>query len=161
MRRNAIETVMGAVVLVVAGLFIYFAATTTQLATVQGYPVTASFSGIGGLNVGSDVKISGVKIGTVTNRWLDPKTYAAIVSLTIDENVQIPVDTVAGISSEGPLGGKYVRLEPGTAATFITPGGMISKTRNYRSLEDQVGEIIFLATNRPSSGTPGGNGDHP
>lgn len=146
MRRNVIETVMGAVVLLIAGLFVYFAYNTAQVRTAPGYAVQATFGKVGGLVVGSDVRISGIKVGRVAARTLDPHSYAAVLSLDIDKTVQLPEDTVATIASEGPLGGRYVRLEPGTSATLIAPGGSIRETRGYRSLEDQVGEIIFLAT---------------
>lgn len=152
MRRNLIETVMGAVVLLVAALFVYFAYTTAQVYSAPGYQIAASFGKVGGLAVGSDVRISGVKVGTVTSRALDPRNYEAIVTMRIDEGVKLPEDTIASIASEGPLGGRYVRLEPGTSSTALEPGGAIKETRGYRSLEDQVGEIIFLATGRPGPG---------
>lgn len=148
MRRNLVETVMGAVVLLVAALFVYFAFTTTHVGARPGYTVQATFGKIGGLAIGSDVRISGIKVGTVTARTLDPETFAAVLILRIDDGVRLPQDTVAGIASEGPLGGKYVSLQPGTASETIPAGGVIRETRGYRSLEDQVGEIIFLATGK-------------
>lgn len=144
--RNLVETVLGAVVLMVAGIFVYFFQQTAQVRATQGYAVTASFAKIGGLAKGSDVRISGIKVGTVTGQRLDPKTFDAVVTMTIASEVKLPADTTAVVDSEGILGGKYVRLEPGRAAETIPPGGPIRKTRDYRSLEDQVGEIIFLAT---------------
>ncbi len=144
--RNLVETVLGAVVLMVAGIFVYFFQQTAQVRATQGYAVTASFAKIGGLAKGSDVRISGIKVGTVTSQRLDPKTFDAMVTMTIATEVKLPADTTAVVDSEGILGGKYVRLEPGRAAESIPPGGPIRKTRDYRSLEDQVGEIIFLAT---------------
>jgi phospholipid/cholesterol/gamma-HCH transport system substrate-binding protein len=148
-RRNIIETVMGAVVLAVAGLFVYFVYSTTEIRSAPGYEVGAAFFKIGGLSNGSDVRISGVKVGTVVDRRLDQKTYDAVVTMKINNDLRLPDDTVAGIASEGPLGGKYVRLQPGTSKTTIKPGGTITKTDSYRSLEDQVGDIIFLATGKP------------
>ena len=146
MRRNAIETVMGAVVLLVAGVFVFFAYDMAQVKAVEGYEVTALFYKIGGLNEGSDVRISGIKVGTVIDHELDAESYDARVRMTITREVKLPVDTVASIASEGLLGGKYVRLEPGTDKSYIKDGGTITKTKDFRSLEDQVGEIIFLAT---------------
>ena len=146
MRRNAIETVMGAVVLLVAGVFVFFAYDMAQVKAVEGYEVTALFYKIGGLNEGSDVRISGIKVGTVIDHELDPESYDARVRMTITREVKLPVDTIASIASEGLLGGKYVRLEPGTDKSYIKDGGTIAKTKDFRSLEDQVGEIIFLAT---------------
>lgn len=152
MRRNAIETVMGAVVLLVAGVFVFFAYDMAQVKAVEGYEVTALFYKIGGLNEGSDVRISGIKVGTVIDHELDPESYDARVRMTITREVKLPVDTVASIASEGLLGGKYVRLEPGTDKSFIKDGGTITKTKDFRSLEDQVGEIIFLATGGDEGG---------
>jgi phospholipid/cholesterol/gamma-HCH transport system substrate-binding protein len=148
---------MGGVVLLVAALFVYFAHQTAQVRSPPGYPVRASFGKIGGLAVGSDVRISGVKVGSVAARALDPQTYAAIVTMTIDDGVALPEDTIASIANEGPLGGRYVRLEPGTSATALTPGGVIKQTRGYRSLEDQVGEIIFLATGKAGKSIDSGD----
>lgn len=149
MRRNVIETVMGAIVLIVAGLFIYIAYTTAQIRATPGYQVSASFFTLGGLATGSDVKISGISVGSVVDRRLDPNTYEAMLMMSIADNIKLPDDTVASIASEGPLGDKYVRLQPGSSKNYLQPGGAIRETKSYKSLEDQVGEIIFLATSKP------------
>ncbi len=146
MGKNAIETVMGTVVLMVAGMFLFFAYSSAEVKSVRGYEVSAAFYKIGGLNKGGDVRISGIMVGTVTDQSLNPDTFDAVIKMSISPNVKLPVDTVASIASEGMLGGKYVRLEPGNAKTYIEEGGSITKTKDFRSLEDQVGEIIFLAT---------------
>jgi len=77
---------------------------------------------------------------------LDLNTYDAVVTMSIDNTVKIPDDTVASIGSLGILGGKYLRLQPGASKTVIAAGGTITNIKDFRSLEDQVGEIIFLAT---------------
>lgn len=146
MRRNAVETVLGAVVLLVAGIFLFFAASTAEVRTNGGYQLTASFYKVGGLAAGSDVRINGIKVGSVKALSLDPKTYDAVATLSIDQSTKVPVDTVAAIGSAGVLGDKYVRLEPGNDKKMLQPGGKITKTREFRSLEDQVSDIIFLAT---------------
>lgn len=146
MGRNLAETVMGALVLTVALFFLYFFINTAQVTAIEGYKVSATFTKIGGLQKGSDVRVSGIIVGTVTASGLDPETYDAVVTLSIEPSVKLPKDTIAMIASEGMIGGKYVRLRPGSAKTFIKPGGEIEKTEDFRSLEDQVGEIIFLAT---------------
>jgi len=146
MGRNAVETVLGAAVLAVAGIFASFTYTTADIKAVAGYKIGAAFYKVGGLAKGSDVRINGIKVGTVLNLHLDPKTYDAVVFMTIKPEVKIPVDSVASISSEGILGGKYVRLEPGVEKTHLADGAALTKTKDFRSLEDQVGEIIFLAS---------------
>lgn len=146
MGRNAVETVLGAVVLLVAGMFVFFAYGTAQVRGVSGYELRANFFKVGGLTAGSDVRINGIKVGTVTSSELNPKTFDAVVVMSISPSVKLPEDSIAGIGSEGIVGGKYVRLEPGSSTVIVGPGGVLKKTKDYRSLEDQVGEIIFLAT---------------
>jgi phospholipid/cholesterol/gamma-HCH transport system substrate-binding protein len=146
MRRNAVETVLGAVVLLVAGMFVYFAYNTAQVKTIDGYNIKASFFKIGGLTTGSDVRINGIKVGTVTNARLDPETFDAVIEMSIKPDIKLPTDTIAAIGSEGIVGGKYVRITPGSDKETIPDNGSISETKDFRSLEDQVGEIIFLAT---------------
>ena len=146
MRRNAVETVLGAVVLLVAGMFVYFAYNTAQVKSIDGYNINASFFKIGGLTTGSDVRINGIKVGTVTNVRLDPETFDAVIEMSIKPDIKLPKDTIAAIGSEGIMGGKYVRITPGSAKETIADNGSISETKDFRSLEDQVGEIIFLAT---------------
>ena len=101
MGRNLIETVMGAVVLLVAGAFVFFASEMAQMQKIQGYPVEATFYKVGGLATGSDVRINGIKVGTVTGRRLDSKTFDAVLTLSISSGIELPTDTVAGIGSEG------------------------------------------------------------
>jgi len=146
MHRNLVEAIMGAVVLLVTGFFVVFVYDTAQVKAIEGYQVMAVFYKVGGLQTGSDVRVNGIKVGSVISEELDPETYNAVVKMSIRSDVKLPMDTVAAIGSEGILGGKYIRIDPGKEKTFIAPGGQVEKTSDYRSLEDQVGEIIFLAS---------------
>lgn len=146
MKRNPIETLLGAVVLVVAAMFLVFAYSIADLKAVTGYEVKATFLKVGGLERGSDVRISGIDVGTVTGQTLNPETFQAQVTMSIEPKVVLPVDTQATIVSDGLLGGKYVNLVPGRAQDRIAAGGVIAKTTDFQSLEDLVGQIIFLAT---------------
>ncbi len=146
MGRNLIETIMGAVVLAVAAFFLAFAYNHADLKQVAGYEVTAQFASIGGLAPGADVRINGIKVGTVAGHALDPDTFNAVVRLTIVPEIRLPKDTVATIATEGLLGGKFLKLEPGRASERIADGGAITRTKDYKSIEEMVGELIFLAT---------------
>ena len=137
---------MGAVVLVVASIFIYFAYKTAQVKTISGYQIEARFFKIGGLTTGSDVRVNGIKVGTLTRAFLDNQTFDAVIQMSIMTEVKLPTDTEASIGSEAIVGGKYVRITPGNAKDIILENGLISQTKDVRSLEDQVGDIIFLAT---------------
>ena len=144
--KNFIETLLGAIVLFIALFFLIFAYSTVDLQTVEGYKVTTRFFKVGGLKNGADVKISGIKVGSVTHQYLDKEDFIAVVEMSIQDNIRLPVDTTAVIVGDGLLGNKYVKLEPGQAQDHIADGGELQKTQDYRSLEDSVSEIIFLAT---------------
>ena len=146
MKRNPIETLLGAVVLVVAAMFLLFAYSIADPKAVSGYEIKATFLKVGGLERGSDVRISGINVGTVTGQTLNPETFEAQVVMSIKPDVQLAADTEAAIVSDGLLGGKYINIIPGRAPARIAAGGVIAKTRDYQSLEDLVGQIIFLAT---------------
>jgi len=154
MGRNLLETVMGAVVLLVAALFLFFAYSQADLGTVKGYTMSASFQSVGGLDDGADVRINGIKVGTVLDQTIDPEDFNAVVRMSISPNIHLPDDTVATVDSTGLLGDKYLKLIPGKSATTLAAGGKITKTKSYKSLEEMVGDIIFLATD--SSGKPAG-----
>jgi len=150
MKRNPLETVLGAVVLLVAVMFLVFASSVTDLKAVTGYAVTATFQKVGGLERGSDVRISGIRVGTVSDQVLDHTNFQARVTMSIAPDITLPTDTQASIVSDGLLGAKYVNLTPGQSADRIAPGGTLARTKDYQSLEDLVGQIIFAATSSSS-----------
>lgn len=154
MRRNVIETVLGGVVLAVAAFFLAFAYTSADLRKVQGYSLTANFSSITGLQGGADVRISGVKVGTVIALTLDPKSYQAVVHLSVDPNVKLPRDTAAVIASESLLGGKFLSLEPGGDPDMLKPNGRIEYTQSTPGLEQLLGQVIFSLQSKPAAEPP-------
>ena len=161
MRGNVIETVMGAVVLLVAALFLVFAYKTSQLRQVPGYQLSADFERVDGIRQGGDVRISGIKVGSILSETLDPKTFLADVTISIDPSIRLPDDTVAEIISAGLLGDKYLSLVPGGSDKMIAPGGKIKYTQSSVSLENLIGQMIFSAPGgkKPEGGdaaAPGG-----
>ena len=145
MKKNPVETILGFGVLIFALVFLFFASSRVDTKQVDGYTVSANFLKIGGLEVGSDVRISGIKVGTVMATQLNKDNYTADVFLNIDSTIKLPIDTIASIADVGIMGDKYVRLEPGKSQAVLNPGDKISQTRNYKSLEDNVSEFIFLS----------------
>lgn len=143
MKRNVMETVLGAVVLMVAIVFLGFSYSSANVGDVDGYPITADFSGTGGLGVGDDVQISGVKVGKVAKIELKPEDYMARVTMEIKDDIKLPEDTSAFISSISLLGGKYMELQPGGAEEMMTAGGHIEYTQAPQNLEQLLGKFIF------------------
>ena len=143
MKRSVIETILGAIVLFIAGFFLVFSYNTANIKQVDGYKLEAHFSSIGGLSVGDQVQVSGVKIGSVADVAIDPETYLAIVSLSIDPQYKLPIDTAAVISSESLLGGRFLSLEPGADEEYLEDGDKIDYTQAPQNLEQLLGQFIF------------------
>ncbi len=153
MKRSVIETVLGAVVLVLAGFFLVFSYKTADVRKVSGYEISAAFSGTGGLAMGDDVRISGVKVGSVNRLSLDQKNYLAVVSMSIDPSISLPDDTAAIISSDSLLGGRYLELQPGASDVPMKSGGRIQYTQAPQNLEELLGKFIFSMSSKDKGGS--------
>lgn len=156
MKDNAIEAILGAVVILVAAVFLVFAYRAADLRQVQGYDVTASFTQVDGINPGSDVRIAGVVVGTVKGVTLDPETYTALVTLTLDPSVKLPIDSVARVASSGLLGDRYLTIERGVEEELAGAGTKILG-QSTPGLEQLLGQLIFSFTqNRGGEGAEAG-----
>lgn len=153
-RHNPAELVTGAIVLAVAGTFLAFAVTSTgKTFSNNGYDLHAVFDHVDGLALGADVRIAGVKVGTITSIGLDPKTYLADVHFTVQNAIQLTDDSSASVSTDGLLGGKYLALATGGDDKTLKPGGEITITQGSVNLEGLISKYIF-----PSVGGKGGSG---
>ena len=145
MGGSLLETLLGAVVVVVAAAFLIFAFGVSDVGAVKGYELIAKFDRVDGLSVGSDVKVGGIKVGTVVAQVLDPATYLAVVHMSIDEGVKLPVDSSSEVVSEGLLGARYLAIVPGPSEEMLEPGGLIRFTQSSISIEQLLGRFAFGA----------------
>jgi phospholipid/cholesterol/gamma-HCH transport system substrate-binding protein len=143
MRRNLIETGMGMVVLVVAGVFLVLAYNATNFNKDTGYLISAEFNRIGSIKVGSDVRVSGVPVGRVVKLFLDPKSFMAQITIDIDAKYSFPLDTVAVIESEGLLGGNFVALIPGGDEEGLVSGDVLEFTQDAVNISQMLGKFMF------------------
>ena len=150
MQRNMLETVMGAIVLLTAVAFVSFSYEAANIRGTDGYELEAEFGATGGLSVGDDVRISGIKVGRISRQELDPITYAARIVMSLDERILIPADSSARITAASLLGGNYLELIPGADEDMMQPGAVIYDTRDPVSLTDLLGKAVFSAANDPS-----------
>jgi phospholipid/cholesterol/gamma-HCH transport system substrate-binding protein len=159
-KRNIAEVVAGAAVLVVALGFLGYAVANTGQGSSSGYTLHAQFDRIDGLTLGSDVRLAGVKVGSVQTESLDPKTYLAEVSFSVANDLKLPTDTSAEVVSDSLLGGKYLSLVPGGADKNIPPGGAVTITQSSVSLEELLGKFIFSVTDMVNAvkASSGGSG---
>lgn len=144
--KRPVETIMGILVLVVAALFCYFAYSVSDLQVVKGYNVSAKFLKVGGLNTGSDVRINGIKIGTVVSQKLNDEDYTANVVMSLSPDIKLPSDSTASIVSDGLMGNKFIKIDPGHSKDFLKDGDVVQNTKDFKTIEDLVGEVIFMVT---------------
>jgi phospholipid/cholesterol/gamma-HCH transport system substrate-binding protein len=143
MQKNLLETLMGAVVLIVAGVFLSFAYEGSQMRVEAGYTVSAKFSNASGISLGSDIRIGGIKVGVVSGLTLDPESYEAVISMQIRKDTKTPKDSSASIVSSGLLGEKYIQLTPGSDDKMLADGGKIQFTQSSVNLEELIGKFMF------------------
>ena len=143
MKSNVFETFIGAIVIILAAVFLFYSFSVTDNNTNGSYKVNAVFNRIDGIQNGSDVRLSGIKIGTVANSLLNQITYEAELNLLIENSIKIPDDSSAKITSDGLLGNSYVSIEPGGSEIFIEENGQILFTQGSIDLIGLVGQTLF------------------
>ena len=146
MYKRPVETIMGVMVLAVAALFCWFAYNVSDLQVVKGYDITAKFLKVGGLNVGSDIRINGIKIGTVVSQKLDNEDYTVDVAMSIASDIKLPTDSTASIVSDGLIGNKFIKIDPGHSQEVLKNGDILKNTKDFKTIEDLVSEVIFMVT---------------
>lgn len=154
MQNSVVETIIGAIVVAVAVLFLIFVYQTSGKGQAGGYEVMAKFNRVDGVAVGTDVRVSGIKVGTVSGLDIDPKSYMAVLRLSIRGDVKLPVDSSARITSEGLLGNNYLSVEPGGDDKMIAPGGEIENTQGAIDLIGLLSKAMFSGGSEGSSPAP-------
>lgn len=142
---NALETAVGAAVVALALAFFGYAYKTAGVgggAGSDGYVLIAEFDNAEGINVGTDVRLAGIKVGSVTGQTLNTESYQARIELTVDKRVSLADDSAAKITSEGLLGGKFIALEPGGSDAKLEPGGQFSYTQGAVDLWALIGQAM-------------------
>jgi phospholipid/cholesterol/gamma-HCH transport system substrate-binding protein len=143
MQKNIVETIMGAIVLVVAAAFFIFAYNKSDVSMEDGYTLSAKFDNASGVTLGSDVRVGGVKVGVVSDLGLDSKSFQAVVTMQIRNSVKLPKDSSATITGDGLLGGKYMQIIPGGDDAVLASGGVIEYTQSSVNLEELIGKFVF------------------
>lgn len=142
-KRSAAEIATGAIIIVLALGFLGYALIATGRDSTGGLHFSAQFDNIGGITSGSDIRLSGVKVGSVSSVTIDPRTFEAILGMTVRPDLKLPADTSVVISSGGLLGGQFVTLSPGGSARLLQEGGTLTLTQSATNLEDLLGKFIF------------------
>lgn len=152
MSHSPLEVLTGAAVLAVAAGFAFFAAQGAGIGgTAATYPLTASFRSVQGISAGSDVRLAGVKVGTITTLTLNPQTFFADATISMQNGIELPSDSAILISQDGLLGGAFVEILPGGMPDILAPGDEIEDTQGAVSLISLL--MKFVGGGSDDSGT--------
>ena len=132
MKSNTFEAIVGAFVIIIYVVFLFFGFSTMKIQNSDSYNVSALFNRIDGIKIGSDIRMSGIKIGTVVSQELDNSSFEAKVLMSIDSKILIPDDSSAKITSDGLLGGNYISIEPGGSDIYLLNNEEIFFTQGCR-----------------------------
>lgn len=160
-QNNVAETLIGAVVVAVAVAFVAFAYFRTGSGSVSGYELNARMPNVSGLADGTDVRLAGVKIGTVTDLTLDPKTYLATVRMDIRNDIKLPTDSSIMVTQAGFLGGQYLSITPGGDDKMMTAGSYFDNAQGSVDVMGLVGRAVggeSLSNQAPKPKAPQGAG---
>ena len=152
------ETGIGAIVLVAAGVFLVYAlGNAGGLKHAGGYDLIAKFGEVGSLAPGAEVKVAGVKVGTVSKINLDPKTFQAETHMMVNDDVKLPDDSTVKITSDSLLGGQHIAIQPGGSADDMKPGSQFQNVQGAVDLFGLIGQVIRPQASAPadSSGAAG------
>lgn len=146
MASNTVEALIGGIVVAAAGGFLVYAANTASIGGAgDGDELIAKFRKAEGIAVGGDVRISGVKVGTISAMELDNQTFRAVVTLSLNDGIQVPEESAARITSSSLLGDSYIAIQPGGSDFMLEDGDEIEFTQDSINLMDLVGKFIHGA----------------
>jgi len=155
MKNSVVETITGAVVIAIAAVFFFYVYTTTDAGRGKsGYKLTAEFENVEGIGVGSDVRMAGIKVGSVTNQDIDTSSFQAVITMVIDPKMKLPDDTTAKVTSEGLLGGKFIALEAGGSENLLKDGDRFNYTQGAIDIWSLISQFMFENKTKDKTDAP-------
>lgn len=144
MKNSAVETLIGAAVVVIAaGFFLFAYQSSGKGSTASGLKLSAVFDNASGINIGTDVRIAGVKVGTVTGFTLDDTNFQAVVTMQVDPKLKLTDDATAKVTGEGLLGSNFITIEQGGSDTILADGGTIQNTQGAVDIWSLISQAMF------------------
>jgi phospholipid/cholesterol/gamma-HCH transport system substrate-binding protein len=151
-QNSAAEVMIGLAVVVAAAVLLTFFYMSRGMGSGSGYDIKAQLPKVDGLGIGTDVRISGIKVGSISDLRLNPVNYLVTVTMKIDKGTQIPTDSSLQVTSSGILGGQYISIQPGGDDKLLASGGMIQNAQGSADLMSMIGH--FALGGNGSSGAP-------
>lgn len=146
MNKHAVETIIGAIILIIAAGFFSYAFNTADVKTVEGYKIAASLDTLEGISVGSEITLNGIKIGSVIDTTLDqnPDTglFTTNMIMSINDAYRLPIDSGAEIATSGLMGERFIRLLPGDSPEMLKDGDEMTHIPQRQTISDVLGPVM-------------------
>ena len=143
MNKRIFEIAVGLFIICLAFGWIFYAKHQINSSKFQGYYLNATFDNVDGIQIGSDVKISGIKVGEVTDIKINPKNFSASVKFSVEQSIKLPADTSACVYTSGLMGNKYIALSPGGDDETLTENDELQTTQGAMNIESLVGKFLL------------------
>jgi phospholipid/cholesterol/gamma-HCH transport system substrate-binding protein len=146
MNRETVHILLGAAVLLAAPLLLFvFFTGDARTGSTEGYELEARYNRVDGVSIGTDVLLAGVPVGKVTGQDFDAETLQAVLTMTLRDDIRLPTDTAALIVSEGLMGGKIIKLDPGGAEEMLSPGDDFQYVQDAIIVEALLEKVVLWA----------------
>lgn len=142
-KEKLLETTVGFFILAFSLAFVFYLKDKAGLHEIVGYSLVAKFDKADGIRSGVDVRVSGIKVGSVISTKIDPVSYLAVVEISVDKNLQVPLDSSISVSTDGLLGAKYLSISPGGDTEMLRPGDEVKHTQGSINLESILSKFMF------------------
>lgn len=145
MNKQSVNTLVGALVVLVGVAAFLLSQRGDNREAESGYNVKASFGSIDGVAKGTKILLTGIPVGEVADFFYNEERQRAVVTMTIRDGIQIPLDSVVMIVTDGLLGGKYLKIQAGGDIEMMKPGGQFDYTQDSIVFEEILEKVILNA----------------
>lgn len=145
MKKIKVESLIGMGILLFCASCLFYLFSVVDFGNthrMKNVTLRAKFNNIDGITKGTDVKVSGVKVGHVSSVVLDKNTFQAIVYVAIDDSIKIPKDSILSVSTSGLIGAKYLEIKAGFEDEYLADNEFFTTTQSAQNIEDLISKFV-------------------
>ncbi len=127
-------------------IFAFFSIKDDKNKKSETLNLTAQFNLIDGISYGSEIRMSGLEIGIVSEIGLIKNK--PVLNLEIKKNTLIPIDSSISIQTDGLFGSKFLSIEPGGEKKMLKSSDSFLYSEDSILIEDLLQKIIKLGDSK-------------
>lgn len=145
MKKHTLEMIVGLFMIVGFAALAYLALNLGEVSFLDRgstYFLEAEFDNISGVKKGATIQVAGVVVGEVSGVRLNEDRNAQL-TLRLDKGVDIPIDSIASVKSQGVIGDKYIQISLGGDLEKFEENGLIVDTESAVDIESLISKFAF------------------